>query len=180
MNPIHPVPLIFVGLIVWRMYYRLRRNIGRQPLQPNRMITRTVILAVVTCFLAVFSLTNTRGLLGLGSGLVVGGLLALVGLNMTKFETTPEGRFYTPNALIGIGLTLLLIGRVVYRLMVILPDVRNPGQQPQLMQSPLSFFVFALLAGYYIAYYIGVLVRHRGDHDPGGPHLSTGASDPPR
>lgn len=32
---------------------------------------------------------------------------------------------------------------------------------PGLLQSPLTFFTFGLLAGYYIVYFIGVLLRSR-------------------
>jgi hypothetical protein len=158
------VPLLLAVFIAWRMYVRLRRNIGRQAMQPKRMLTRVIILAVVTVALTAFSLLNLRVLAGLGFGFVLGLPLAWVGLKMTRFEATAEGRFYTPNSTIGIGLGILLVGRLVYRLMVILPNMRNAAQHPQqpaLMQSPLSLFVFGLLAGYYIAYYVGVLARNR-------------------
>jgi hypothetical protein len=161
MNPSQFVPLLFVGLVVWRMWVRLRRNVGRQALRPRRMVVRIVILAVVTCVLAGISFANQHLLIGLGSGLVLGCPLAWLGLRMTKFETTAEGRFYTPNSVIGILLTLLFVGRLCYRLMVVLPNARNAPMQPALMQSPLSFFVFGLLAGYYVAYYGAILMRHR-------------------
>ena len=37
----------------------------------------------------------------------------------TKFEVTPQGMFYTPNAHIGIALSLLFVGRVIYRMVVL-------------------------------------------------------------
>jgi hypothetical protein len=100
-------------------------------------------------------------LLGLGVGLALGLPLAWVGFRLTQFESTPEGRFYTPNSTIGILLTILLVVRVAYRLMVLSPLSHDATQSPRLMQSPLSFFVFGLLAGYYMAYYTGVLMRSR-------------------
>ena len=155
------------------MYTRLRRNIGRQALQPRRMTTRIVVLAVVTCIFAGFSFLNLRLLVGLGFGIILGWPLAWIGLKTTKFETTAEGRFYTPNATIGIALTILFVGRIIYRVMVLLPAARNPTQlQPGAALSPLSFFVFGLLAGYYIAYYTGVLMRNRA---MSANRLSTGA-----
>jgi cytochrome b561 len=164
MNPSHyVVPLLFVALVVWRMYSRLRRNIGRQALQPKRMVVRIVIFAVVTCGLAAysFSLQNPRLLLGLGVGLALGLPLAWLGLRLTQFEATPEGRFYTPHSSIGIALTILFVGRLVYRVMLISTNINAPTQRPAFLQSALSFFVYGLLAGYYLAYYIGVLVRSR-------------------
>jgi hypothetical protein len=157
------VPLLFVALVAWRMYGRLRRNIGRQALQPKRLVARIVIFAIVTCGLAAFSfsLQYPRLLLGLGVGLALGLPLAWLGMRLTKFEATPQGRFYTPHSSIGIALTILFVGRLVYRVMLISTDIATPTQRPAFMQSALSFFVYGLLAGYYMAYYIGVLARSR-------------------
>jgi len=149
--------MAIVALVAIRMYGRVRRNIGRQRLQPKRLIAGIIIFAVVTCLLGVYSLIFPRLLVGLGGGLVLGVLLALLGLHLTRFEATPEGRFYTPNPYIGIGLSVLFVGRLVYRLVLLSSISGNPVQAPSLMQSSLSFFVFGLLAGYYMAYYIGLL-----------------------
>jgi hypothetical protein len=154
------VPAIIASFFAWRIYARVRRNIGRQPLQPKRVIVRVILLAVVTCGLAVFcTMMSPRLLIGLSGGVVLGALLALAGLSLTQFETTAEGRFYTPNPYIGGGLSVLFVGRLVYRLFVLSANSNNPGAAPGLLQSPLSLCVFGLLAGYYIAYFIGLLAR---------------------
>jgi hypothetical protein len=155
------VPVAVGALIAWRIFARMRRNIGRQPLQPKRMVTRIVIYGVLTLLLAAFSVLYPRVLLGLGGGLALGVPLALVGLKLTKFETTPQGRFYTPNPYIGTALTALLAARLVYRLIALSNLSQNPTQPPPVMQSSLTFCAFGILAGYYIAYYIGILVRSR-------------------
>ncbi len=87
--------------------------------------------------------------------------LAFVGLKLTNFETTAQGRFYTPNPYIGTALTVLLAARLVYRLIVLSNSSQNPTQPPPLMQSSLTLCVFGILAGYYMAYYIGVLARSK-------------------
>jgi len=155
------VPLAVGAVVAWRIVGRMRRNIGRQPLQPKRMVTRIVIYAVVTLLLAAFSVLHPRLLIGLGGGLALGVPLALVGLRLTKFEATAEGRFYTPNPYIGSALTILLAVRLVYRLIVLSTISQNPTQPPPVMQSSLTLGVFGLLAGYYVAYYIGVLAQSR-------------------
>ena len=139
----------------------MRRNIGRQSLQPKRMITRIVIYACVTCLLLAFSLVYPRLLVGLGAGLALGVPLAFVGLKLTKFEATAAGRFYTPNPYIGSALTVLLAARLVYRLFVLSTISQSPTQPPPLMQSSLTLCVFGIIAGYYMAYYIGVLMRSK-------------------
>ena len=160
-NPNNLVPALLASFFAWRIYSRARRSFGRQPLQPKRLIARIVIFAVIACALLAFSIMYPRLLIGLGSGLVLGVVAALAGLSLTKFEATPEGRFYTPSPYFGAALTILLVGRLVYRLIVISNISQNPPQTPGLMQSALSLLVFGLLAGYYMAYYIGVLARSR-------------------
>jgi hypothetical protein len=161
LNPSNVVPAVVASVFAWRIYSRVRRNIGRQPLQPKSLIVRIVIFAIVACVLLAFSVAYPRVLIGLSLGLVLGVLSALAGLSLTRFEATPEGRFYTPNPYFGGALSILLVGRLVYRLMVFSNFAQGSAQAPGLMQSALSLFVFGLLAGYYIAYYIGVLARSR-------------------
>jgi len=162
MNSTNLLPAVVVGVVALRIYGRMRRNIGRQTLRPQRLLIRTAIYAVVTLALAVFAMMmNQRLLLGLGGGLALGVPLAFLGLSLTKFESTAEDRFYTPNPYIGGALTILLAGRLVYRLIVLSDISHNPTQPPALMQSPLTLCIFGLLAGYYIAYSIGVLARSR-------------------
>jgi hypothetical protein len=130
------------------------------------MTFRIVFFGVATLGLAVlaFILWNPRMLEGLGAGLLLGVLLALLGLHLTLFETTPEGKFYTPNTYIGLALSLLFFVRVIYRGLILFSHTPafTDAQQPAALQSPLTNFMFALLAGYYIAYYTGILIRsHR-------------------
>src|SRR5580658_5084480 len=134
MNPNSIVPVVVVSLLAFRMYGRVRRNIGRQPMQQKRMIARIIIFAVVTCLLSVISFLYPRLFLGLGGGLALGALLAFVGLRLTQFEATPEGHFYTPNPYIGVALSILFVGRILYRLFLISTISDNPTQAPPLMQ----------------------------------------------
>jgi xanthine/uracil permease len=160
--PFNIVPLAVVTLIGWRIITRIRRNIGRQPLNPNRMTLRIALYALLTVALAVISLVLVSRFdvfLGLLGGLLPGAALGLYGLHLTRFENTPEGRFYTPNPYMGAGLSLLLVGRLGYRLFALTGPDAQSRTQPQLMQSPLTMVLFGLLAGYYIAYFAGVLVR---------------------
>jgi hypothetical protein len=73
----------------------------------------------------------------------------------------PEGLFYTPNAHLGIALSLLFVGRILYRLFeVYLIAPGMPNEVGDFARSPLTLAVFGLLAGYYIRYAVG-LVRWR-------------------
>ncbi len=70
-------------------------------------------LLVLLCFAAH---THPERLCWLAGGVGLGSLLGLFGLNKTRFEPTPKGLFYTPNAHLGIALSLLFVARIVYRL----------------------------------------------------------------
>jgi hypothetical protein len=153
-------PILFGGLIAWGIYRRVRRSIGRQPLRPIRSVISIVIFTLVSALLFVSATHDLRLLLGIGGGMALGVLLGFLGLRLTRFETTDAGHFYTPDTRIGVVLSLLFLGRLLYRLWV-LRDAALAPHQPQLLQSPLTFFIFGLLAGYYVVYYLGLLVHTR-------------------
>ena len=126
------------------------------------MVIWMVVFSVLTLLIALAGLTHPPTLTALAGGLLLGVPLALLGLRLTKFETTRKGTFYTPNTTIGVALSLLFVGRLAYRFMVLTEASagRDPSL-PQLFQSPLTFLFFGVTAGYYIAYYAGVLKRGR-------------------
>jgi len=154
------IPILFGGLIAWSIYRRVRRNIGRQKLRPRRITVSIVILSVVSILFLSMSLQQLHLLLGISGGLLLGALLGFVGLRLTRFETTDEGHFYTPNTQIGVALSLLFIGRMAYRFWAVRNVAAAPNSSPP-FQSPLTFFIFGLIAGYYIVYYIGLFVHTR-------------------
>lgn len=159
------IPVVIGGLFAWRIYRRLRRSIGRQPLRPRRIISSIVAFSVLSVLFAIAGLEFPRILIGLGGGLLAGALLGLLGLRLTKFETTEEGHFYTPNTHIGVGLTVLFIGRVIYRFWVLNDETMASPHGPSPFQSPLTVLFFGLIAGYYIVYYVGLFI-HTHDKKP--------------
>jgi len=144
--------------MAWGVYRRVRRNIGRQKLHPRRAITSIVILSLVSVLIVSTSLQNTNLLLSFGGGLLLGVVLGFAGLRLTRFETTDEGHFYTPNAHIGVALSMLLIGRMAYRFWV-LRDISTAPAHPPPMQSPLTFFIIGLTVGYYLVYQVGLFIH---------------------
>ena len=152
--------IIFGALMAWGVYRRVRRSIGRQPLRPTRSIIRLVILCLVSLMIiAVGCLLDWRILAAYGGGLVPGAALGLLGLKLTQFETTQDGRhFYKPDTRIGVALSLLLTGRLIYR-MVVLNDITMAPNHPPKMQSPLTYFIIGLTIGYYIVYSIGLIIH---------------------
>jgi hypothetical protein len=155
--------ILLGAFIAWRLYRRIRRNVGRQKLRPRRAIVGLVIICVaivgISGFLIILAGSQFPRLGGgFGGGLLCGALTGLLGLRLTKFETTDEGHFYTPDTRIGVGLSLLLVGRVIYRSILLNNNAYVPGH-PAPMQSPLTFFIIGLTLGYSLVYYTGLLIH---------------------
>ena len=154
-------------LIVWRIYKRIRRNIGRQPLRPRRAMTSIAHSQRVQHCDRLSITASTAPAVGRRRGPVRWACCWVSsGCDSHAFETTAAGHFYIPNTPIGVTLSLLLVGRLAYRFMV-LRDVALAPNHPPPMQSPLTFFIFGLTAGYYIVYQTGLFIHSR-DHDVSG------------
>ena len=149
--------LAFIPLLAWRVHARVRRMAGRQKLSRAWAWITLVVFPALMAILAYAARAEGEALVGLAAGLAVGGVLGRYGLRLTRFEATQEGAFYTPSARLGIALSLLLVGRLLYRLVEI---YRGDPAAVSLALSPMSLLVVGLLAGYYVAYAIG-LVRWR-------------------
>jgi len=149
--------LVLLPLLAWRIYSRIQRIVGRQKLSRRRAWSTLTVFPVLIAALAYAAHANPQALVGLASGLAGGAVLAAYGLRLTRFEVTPEGLYYTPSAHLGIALSLLLVGRILYRLVEV---SRSEPVAASLSLSPLTLLVVGLLAGYYMAYAIG-LVRWR-------------------
>jgi hypothetical protein len=154
--------LALLPLIAWRMYARMRRMIGRQRLTRMRPWLTLVMFPLLLGLLALAARAHPERLWFLGIGVALGGAAGVFGLKKTGFERAPQGLFYTPNAYLGIGLSLLLVGRVIYRLVevFVFGVAPAPAEPNDFAVTPLTLGVVGLLAGYYIVYSAG-LVRAR-------------------
>ena len=158
----NPQILVWIGiaaLVAWRLYKRMRRLIGRQKFSPARPWFTVVIFPLIFAALFAGSLPHPGGSLALLGGATVGVALGLYGLRLTRFEVTPEGRFYTPSAHLGIALSLLMVLRLGYRAVhaAIVGRQFNAGAPADFVSSPLTLLIFGTLAGYYVSYAIGLL-----------------------
>ena len=158
LNPSTVTLLVLLPLIGWRIYARFRRMVGRQRLSKVRPWITLAIFPALILLLAFAATSHVERLGLLAAGLLVGALLGVFGIDQTRFEPTPQGLFYTPNAHLGIALSLLLVGRIVYRFFEIYGlDPTVPHSMDDFARSPLTLAAFGLLAGYYVTYAIGLL-----------------------
>ena len=156
MTPQTIVVIAVVPLVAWRLYSRIRRFIGRQRSRAGRHWAAVVLFPLMVALLGVAAAANATALAALGGGVAVGAALGVAGLRLTRFERTAEGWFYTPNAHIGIALSVLFTARIAWRVAEIELHGAAPGGA-QLASSPLTLAVFGMLAGYYMVYAAGLL-----------------------
>jgi hypothetical protein len=160
------IPILTGAFVLLMIYRRVRRNIGRQALQPGRMWFRVVFLSIAAALIA-FGASRDMNLLGaLLAGVAGGAALGWFGLQHTKFEATAQGNFYTPHTYIGVAVSALLIARLAYRLVAVYPTVQaaqqaNESPFASFQRSPLTLAILGIVIGYYVFYYFGVLQRGR-------------------
>jgi hypothetical protein len=148
-----------VPLVLWRIYARVRRNIGRQRSRAWRHWFGVVFFPLLAMMLALTAITRPLAEAALAGGLVGGALLAGVALRLTKYERTEQGFFYTPNAYIGVGLSLLLVSRILYRMAQLygIGDAGATTSNVDFGRSPLTLAMVGLVAGYYAVFAAGLL-----------------------
>jgi hypothetical protein len=96
-------------------------------------------------------------------GMCVGGILGWLGLALTRWESQPEGLFYTPSRCLAFIIVFAIAARVLYGWWHATHSGSNaPGDQHWLITASgtqLSVAVAAGLIGYYLVYSIGVRLR---------------------
>ncbi|MBV8657039.1 MAG: DUF1453 family protein [Burkholderiales bacterium] len=153
------VVLAFVPLICWRLYARIRKMVGRQKSSPKRQWLAAILWPVLLILLAGAAQAHPDALLALLGGAGVGIVLGIVGHRLTQFDQTDDGLFYTPNAHLGIALSMLLVARVLYRVVTTgLPQQAGPVA---MAPSAITLAIFGTLAGYYATYALGLIAWRR-------------------
>ena len=172
------VPLIILALLVFVLFalagvvllsLAVRYRAGTTRRQARRWVASLNVW--VTSFSALFFLSFTLLLsFWVGSafrfaliGMAFGGILGLIGLAMTRWESQPEGLFYTPSRWLALLVTLAIAARFVYGWWRAMHSGSSPsGDQHWLIAASgtqLSVAVGAGLIAYYLVYSIGVRLR---------------------
>lgn len=158
------LPALMIPVMALAVYRRVRGNFGPQPIRRKRMIARIVIFTVLAGLLALTGLYNPMLPVGLAAGIAGGAALGMAGLRLTRFDQNERGvDVYIPNPWIGGALTVLLLGRLAWRFLAVMPQMQDPAMAthaPPMGNSPLTLAVFGLMVGYYLVYYAGLLVHH--------------------
>ena len=165
------VLLAFGGVVLLSLALRYRAGTARR--QGRRWVATMNVW--LTSFSAVFFLSFTFLIsFWLGTafrfallGICFGAILGLLGLAMTRWESQPEGLFYTPSRWLALLVTLAIAARFVYGWWRTTHSGSSaPGEQNWVMTASgteLSLAVAAGLIAYYLVYSIGVrlqIARH--------------------
>lgn len=161
-------PMVFGPFAAWGVFRRVRWAFGRQPIHVRRIWFRIGALALAGGFVfATSAARNIEMFLALVVGFASGAVLSSVGLRHTKFEVTREGRFYTPHTYMGLLVTTLFFGRLMYRFLYLSSSGTHPlAGASQILsgsyrRNALTFGIFAALVAYYLLFYLGVLAKTR-------------------
>lgn len=161
MLPTPVVAAVVAPLIMWRMYSRFKRLTSRQQSKTWRHRTTLVFFPLLVLALAAGA---TQGgwltLAALATGLPLGVVLGRIALGKTRFEQVGAEFYFTPHAPIGMLIALLFIGRMAYRAYEY--ATQDMLAHHEFVSSPLTLFIFGLLAGYYMTYAFGLLAWRRG------------------
>jgi hypothetical protein len=161
-------PILMGALVIFVIYRRMLRTFGRQTVSVGRMWVRIAILLLVACFFVYATVRNLTSVEALLAGILGGAALSYLGLKHTIFEVTPEGRFYTPHTYIGLVVSALFLGRLLYRFVISYDSAQAAAQagapgQPNLaaayQNSPLTVAFFGVLITYYVVFNLGVLQK---------------------
>ena len=96
-------------------------------------------------------------------GVAAGGVLAVAGIALTRFDATAAGVHYTPSRWMALLLTLLVAVRILAGLWWSFERVSGTASPPlaHALQVGGAWMVGGLLLGYAAAYAVGILLRHR-------------------
>jgi hypothetical protein len=162
--------LAIAALVIWRLYARIRRVVGRQKLSTVRPWLTVTLFPLLLALMMLGAMTQPLTATALLAGCGIGVALGIVGHRLTSFEVTPQGLYYTPNAHLGIALSLLFAGRIAWRFVQLNLNTAAPASpySASFVSSPLTLLIFGTLAGYYVSYAVGLLRWHRrvGDSLP--------------
>lgn len=152
-------PVLLTTALGFAYYRRIRGNFGRQPWRPLRAGVRLALLSVALAALLLAAWFVPQAAMAVSAGLAIGGLLGWLALRHTRVETADGVRYYTPNPWIGGALSLLLLGRLAWRMGsgVLAGGAAQFGQHA----SPLTLGIAATLVAYYLFNGIGLALRMR-------------------
>lgn len=167
--------LLVVALVCFGFYRRVKRAVSRREVTRGFLV-RAVLFAVLSLgLLALLGYDALDGdvllLAGGVVGVLAGAALGVVGVRTAVFERDEDGALYvTTNRYISLGVLVLVVVRVVYRLFVSYGAMEAASNgattgsataTPSTFSDPLTLGVLGVLFAYYAVTYVGVVYLDR-------------------
>jgi hypothetical protein len=152
--------LAIAALVMLAIYRRLRRSFGRQQLRPRRMVLRIAVLLALGASLIPAAMRSGEFMVAEAAGAAAGVALALWGAERTRYVKYDGRLYFIPHTYTGIAVSLLVLGRVVYRGVAIYTTGADSAQHPA-VRNPLTVALLFVLIGYYVFYYSRVLWKSK-------------------
>lgn len=159
--------IIIVGLLLFSIFRRVRRNIGWQPLELGKLRWRTAIFFIIGLLFLIEGAFHPISLLSDAVGILVGTLLAYYGAGMTRFEQRDNRWYYRPNTWIGSMVIVIFFARLLYRFYEMYLLTKSGGLQGAQAGSlknmgydvgnPWTAGLLIIMFAYYVTYYIYLL-----------------------
>lgn len=161
--------VVAIVLMPLGIVQRYRAGTARRPARRWLATFNVVTLAISVClFLGGAAFTGLwvpKALPYSLAGLAGGGLLGILGLALTRWEGAPDRLHYTPNRLLALAITLLVVARLAYGVWRLSQGWGfSVDERAWLVEAgvPGSLGVGAIVLGYSFAYWVGVSRRaHR-------------------
>jgi hypothetical protein len=157
--------------IAFMLYRRFKRTIGFQKLKRSRLIFRSVLFGLLGGLFLYMGTLHPISFLADAAGLVGGVILSYYAIKHLRFEKRVDGWYYRTHLWIEVGVLVLFLSRIVYRLLSVY--MQSSGTYPaagadpmqNMEKDPLTAGIFFLIISYYIRYFI-FLLRKEKQLDP--------------
>jgi hypothetical protein len=149
--------LALAPVLVWRVYSRIKAQMTRQRSIMQRHYTGLGVFTAMALVPASQFLAEPALLAWLSIGVIGGIAYGVWGLKLTRYETTREGYFFTPNARLGLIIAMLFVACLMYIGFEIYANQGSGKPTPKVTDYPFSLPALGLVAGYFATYSAGLL-----------------------
>lgn len=149
--------LLLTPVLVWRIYSRIKTQMQRQRSIMQRHYTGVIAFAALALVPAAQMADDVRLLGLLAAGVAFGIGYGWWGLKLTRFETTREGYFFTPNPRLGLVIAMLFVACMLYIGFEIYANKGTGLPTPKVTDYLFSLPSMGLVAGYFGMYSAGLL-----------------------
>lgn len=163
--------IVLIALTLFTIFRRVRRNIGWQVLLRKRLITRTVIFIIIGLIFLASGAVHPISLISDVIGLCIGVGLAYYSSAITRFERRDHHWYYLPNIWIGSIVSVIFLGRLLYRFIGLYsggllnsPQAQQSGSLQNMNAAIGNSWTAGLLLimfAYYVVYYLILLRKQK-------------------